>query len=442
MKAGSPYPKCRVHHVSHWRHGVFTLLLLCLPARLPAQTVLKLSLHDTVQPISAAYLQRGLNQAAADHDALVLLSLDTPGGLLESTRTMVSAIERSPVPVCVFVSPTGARAGSAGLFLLESADIAAMAPGTNAGASHPIVEGRTLDPILKQKIENDAAAFLRSITVPRGRNAEAAEQAVRNSISNSDTEALKLHLIDLIEPNDASLLKTLDGRTIHRFDGHAQTLNLTGYTVQTFAPSVRERFLTHLTDPDLAILLLLAGILLIYLEFNVPGTIIPGALGTLCVLLALFGLNLLPLRGASVALLIIGLALLLAEFKFPSHGIVASSGILAIVFGLATLVDAPIRELRVHPSTAIATGLAFGLITFYLGTIAIRARRNKTLLGPNAMIGLLAIVRSPLTPIGQVEVRGELWQATLPSGSAPLAPGASVLVREAHGFQLLVEPAE
>lgn len=428
----------------HMLQGLWIAVLLFFPLLASAQSpaVLKLALHDTVQPISAAYLQRGLDQAARDHDALVLLSLDTPGGLLDSTRTMVAAIERSPVPVCVYISPTGARGGSAGFFLLEAADIAAMAPGTNAGASHPIVEGRTLDPILKQKIENDAAAFLRSIVAPRGRNVEAAEQAVRNSVSNSDSESLKLHLIDLVEPSDDALLAALNGRTIHRFDGRAQTLQLSGYSLQSFAPSLRERFLTRLTNPDLAILLLLVGILLLYLEFNVPGTIIPGSLGALCVLLALFGLNLLPLRGTSVALLIIGLALLLAEFKVPSHGVVASVGILALIFGLATLVDAPVRELRVHTSTAIATGLAFGLITFYLGTIALRARRNKSLLGPAAMVGLRAIVRSPLTPVGQVELRGELWQATLSAGSGPLAVGASVLVHEANGFQLVVGPVE
>lgn len=438
--------------VASSRGLVFLLLLLvflgpCVQFQVHAQApvVLRLAIHDTIQPISAAYLQRGLDQAARDHNALVLISLDTPGGLLDSTRTMVSAMERSPVPVCVYISPTGARGGSAGFFLLEAADIAAMAPGTNAGASHPIVEGRTLDPILKQKIENDAAAFLRSIVTPRGRNTEAAEKAVRDSVSYSADEALRLHLIDLITPDEQGILFVTPGLNIRRFNGSNVHLNLLTARIQNLPPSPRERFLTRLTDPDLAIFLLLIGIFLLYLEFNVPGTIIPGALGALCILLALFGLNLLPLRGTSVALLVIGLALLLAEFKIPSHGVVASAGIVALIFGLATLVDAPIRELRVHPSTAIATGLAFGVITFYLGSIALRARRNKTLLGPHALVGLLAIVRSPLSaiglaPIGQVEINGELWEATLPVGSASEPIGTRVRVREAHGLQLLVGP--
>jgi membrane-bound serine protease (ClpP class) len=407
----------------------------------PTPLVVKLTIHDTVQPISAQYLHRGLAEAASEHAALVILSLDTPGGLLDSTRTMVADIERSPVPVAVFISPTGARAGSAGFFLLEAADVAAMAPGSNAGASHPILEGRTLDPILKMKLENDAAAFLRSVTPRRDRNPEAAETAVRDSKSYSDTEALKLKLIDLVVPDDAALLQSLDGRTIHRFDGSAHTLHLTGFTLRSVAPSFRESFLTRLTDPNLAVLLLIAGVLLIYLEFHVPGTIIPGSLGAFFVLLALFGLNLLPVSHTAIALVLAGAALMLAEFKLASHGILAFAGIVSLVFGLATLVDAPIREMQVHPSTAIAAGCGFGAITFLLAWLALRARRNKVLLGPQAMIGKLAVARTTLAPSGQVEVRGELWQATLRDSSGSVTAGHSVLILEAEGLRLLVEPS-
>jgi membrane-bound serine protease (ClpP class) len=430
---------------SRWRWGrtLSVLLLLLTATILHAQSplVVELTLHDTVQPISAQYLHRGLAEAAARHAALVIVSLDTPGGLLDSTRTMVADIETSPVPVAVFVSPTGARAGSAGFFLLEAADIAAMAPGTNAGASHPIVEGRTLDPILKEKIENDAAAFLRSITDPRHRNSQAAEDAVRNSKSYSDSECLKLHLIDQIAPDTPALIATLNGKTIQRFSGQSQTLKLTAYTVAALAPSLRERLLTRLTDPDIAVLLLLAGILLVYAEFNMPGTIIPGSLGALCVMLALFGLNLLPVRHTAVALLCAGLILLLLEFKFTSHGVLAGAGVAAIVVGLATLVDAPIEQLRVHLATAIAAGLAFGAISFWLGWIALRARRNKSVLGPQAMLGKLAIVQTALTPLGQVLIRGELWQAAL-SGGDFLPRGATVLVRSIEGLELQVVSAQ
>lgn len=423
-------------------HTAFLLVLLTLPAltQQPAP-VLKLTIHDTIQPISAGYLERGLAEASRRGAAAVLISLGTPGGLLDSTRSMVQAIERSPVPVIIYISPAGSRAGSAGFFLLEAADVAAMAPGTNAGAAHPIVEGRELDPVLKEKIENDATAFLRSYTSRRGRNQQAAEDAVRNSKSYDDEEALKLNLIDLTAPDDAALLRALDGRQIRRFDGSTQTLHLAGAPIIHVEPSIRERLLGRLANPDFAVLVFVIGALLIYLEFNVPGTIVPGSVGTLLVLLALFGLNLLPIHHTAVFLLLAAFALIVLEAKFPSHGALALAGTLSLVFGLATLVDGPIAEQRVHTSTAIAAGLGFGIISFGLAWIALRARRNKVLTGPQAMVGAAAIVRTPLAPTGQVEIRGEIWQARLitptPSSSAP---GDTVHVRAVEDLILLVEP--
>jgi membrane-bound serine protease (ClpP class) len=420
-------------------------LFVLLPATLSADTtpgvVVKLTLHDTIQPITADYLQRGLQEAARLHAQLVLISMGTPGGLLESTRVMVQAIENSPVPVVIFISPTGSRAGSAGFFLLEAADIAAMAPGTNAGAAHPIVEGRQLDPILKEKIENDAAAFLRSYAARRGRNVEAAEDAVRNSKSYSDEEALKLKLIDIESADDASLLAALDGREIHRFDGTTQTLHLQGAEIVTVVPSLRERLLSKLTNPDVAVLLLVLGGLLIYLEFNVPGTVVPGSLGTLFVLLSLFGLNLLPIRHTAIVLLLAAVVMMVLEAKFGSHGVLALAGVVSLVFGLATLVDGPIPELRVHTATAVGAGLGFGAISFGLAWIALKARRGKVLTGPQAMIGGTAVARTPLSPTGQVEIRGELWQASL-RGPATLAIGSVVSVRSIDGLVLIVEPVQ
>lgn len=402
--------------------------------------IVKLTIHDTVQPITADYLQRGLDEAARLHASAVLISLGTPGGLLESTRVMVEAIERSPVPVIVYISPSGSRAGSAGFFLLEAADVAAMAPGTNAGASHPVTEGHQPDAVLKQKIENDAAAFLRSFVSRRGRNVRAAEDAVRNSKSYSDEEALDLKLIDLISPNDQSLLATIDGRTVKRFDGSTQILRLNGATIAAIRPSLRERLLTRLTDPNLAVLLLVLGGLLIYLEFNVPGTIVPGSLGTLLVLLSLFGLNLLPIRHTAILLLIAAVVLMVLETKFASHGMLALAGTISLVFGLATLVNGPIPEMQVHTGTALGAGIGFGTISFGLAWIALRARRGKVLTGPQAMLGAIAVAQTSLSPTGQVQIRGELWQASL-RGRASLPAGASVLVRSVEGLTLIVEPA-
>jgi Membrane-bound serine protease (ClpP class) len=416
------------------------LLSSCARAATAKPVVVKLIIHDTVQPITADYLQRGLDQAARMHASAVLVSLGTPGGLLESTRVMVESIDKSSVPVIIYISPTGSRAGSAGFFLLEAADIAAMAPGTNAGASHPVTEGREPDAILKQKIENDAAAFLRSYVSRRGRNVQAAEDAVRNSKSYSDEEALNLKLIDLIANNDQSLLAALDGRQIKRFDGSTTTLHLQGATITEIAPSLRERLLTRLTDPNLAVLMLVLGGLLVYLEFNVPGTIIPGSIGTLLILLSLFGLNLLPIRHTAVLLLIAAVVLMVLETKFASHGMLALSGTICLVFGLATLVNSSVPEMQVHTGTALGAGIGFGAISFGLAWIALRARRGKVLTGPQAMVGAVAIAQTPLTPSGQVEIRGELWQATL-RNHASLPAGAAVLVRCVDDLTLIVEPA-
>ncbi len=411
----------------------------------PVVTVIHLDM--TVQPVSAWYLERGLHEAEEQHAAAALILLNTPGGLLDSMRDMVHSILASPVPVIVYVAPAGSRAGSAGFFLLEAADIAAMAPGTNAGAAHPVVEGGKLDPIMKQKLENDATALLRSYVSVRKRNIPAAQDAVLNSKSYSAAESLQLNLIDQISPDVPSLLRTLDGKTIVRMDGRSSVLHLGNPRLVDSYPSVRERVLGTLMDPNLAVLLLVAGALLIYLEFNAPGTIIPGALGTLLLLTALFALNLLPLRYTAVMLLFAALGLLLLEIKVPSHGILATAGIVCLVVGLLTLVAGPVPELRVRFATAFGVGTGFGLITVYLIRIALLARRNKVLTGSAAMVGAIAIAQEALPlmpasaeaapPRGQVLVRGELWFAESP---VPVPAGTQLKVCAVRGLTLLVEP--
>jgi membrane-bound serine protease (ClpP class) len=398
--------------------------------------VVVLHLNDTIQPISDEYLVRGLKRADDLRAEAILIELNTPGGLLETTREMVRQILDSAIPVIVYVAPSGSRAGSAGFFLLEAADLAAMAPGTNAGASHPVVEGGQLDPIMKQKMENDTTAFLRSFVARRNRNTSAAEEAVLNSKSYTEQEALKLNLINLVAVNDSELLDSIDGKSVTRFNGSSTTLRTKGAALVTVDPVLRERLLDKLTDPNLAVLCLILGGLLIYLEFNVPGTIVPGALGTLLVCISLFALNLLPVRYTAVMLIVGAFALLLLEAKFASHGVLAAAGTLCLVFGLLTLVNGPIPELRVHPATAIAAGAAFALITVFLVRLALRARRNKSLMGADALVGLTAIAQQPLSPSGQVLVHGELWQA---ESLIPVAPGEKVQVRGVRNLTLLVD---
>jgi membrane-bound serine protease (ClpP class) len=427
-----------------YRSVIFLVALIAILTARPASPegsasqpqVVVLQLDDTIQPISEEYLTRGLTLATVNHSAAILIELNTPGGLLDTTRSMVGKILASPVPVIIYVAPSGSRAGSAGFFLLEAADVAAMAPGTNAGAAHPVVEGTQIDAVMKQKLENDTTAFLRSYVSRRGRDTNAAQDAVLNSKSYTAQEAEQLHLVDIVASSNSELLDSLDGRAIKRFDGSTVTLHTRNANLVRLEPTVREQILDRLMDPNLAVLILVLGGLLIYIEFNSPGTIIPGALGTLLVLTALFALNMLPVRYTALMLLVAAFTLLLLEAKFPSHGVLAGTGILALIFGTLTLVAGPIPEMRVRLATAIACGLAFGLITVFLVRIALLARRNKVITGPQALVGNIGVAQQPLAPRGQILVHGELWQA---ESSDPAAAGEQVRVRSVDGLTLLVD---
>ncbi|MDR3792468.1 MAG: nodulation protein NfeD [Terracidiphilus sp.] len=404
----------------------------------PQPVVLKLVLADTIQPVSQDELLSAIRQASDSGAAALLIELDTPGGLLDSTRTMAGAILGSRVPVIVYVAPAGARAGSAGFFLLEAADVAAMAPGTNAGAAHPVSEMGKMDDTMAQKVTNDAQAFLRSYVTRRSRNAEAAAAAVESSHSYTAEEALQQHLIDLTASSEFNLLNALEGRTLTRLDGSQLTLHLAGARIQLVRPTLRDSILGWLVNPNIALLLLVGGALLIYLEFNVPGTIVPGALGTVMVLLAIFALNLLPIRFTAVLLLAAALALLLLEAKFGGHGVLAVAGILCLTFGTLTLVAAPIPELGVSPWVAFAVSAAFGGITVFLVRIAIRARRRKALLGADAMLGRAAFAMEPLAPEGHILVEGEIWRGV---AADPIPKGAALRVTGHDGMLLCVVPA-
>jgi membrane-bound serine protease (ClpP class) len=368
-------------------------------------------LNDTIQPVTAGQLDRAIARANTDGAAALLIQLNTPGGLVDSMREMAGAILSSRVPVIIYVAPAGARAGSAGFFLLEAADIAAMAPGTNAGAAHVVFEYGKPDETMTQKVENDAEAFLRSYVVKRNRNVDAAIAAVQSSRSYTAEEALDKHLIDLTASSDTQLIAALNGREITRLDGSRQTLHLAGARIQRIQPTLRENLLGWLVNPNIALLLLVGGALLIYLEFNTPGTIVPGALGTLMVLLAIFALNLLPIRYTAVMLLLGAVALLVLEAKFGGHGALAIAGIVCLTLGMLTLVAAPIPELGVNPWVAVAVSLAFGGITAFLVRLAVKARRLKVRLGVDALVGRPASAMEPLNPEGHVLVDGEIWRA-------------------------------
>ncbi|MDR3774934.1 MAG: nodulation protein NfeD [Terracidiphilus sp.] len=404
----------------------------------PQPVVEKLVLSDTIQPITAGQLDRAIAKANSDGAQALLVEMDTPGGLLDSMRSMAGAILSAKVPVIVFVAPAGSRAGSAGFYLLESADVAAMAPGTNAGAAHVVSEFGKIDETMSQKIENDAEAFLRSYVARRGRDVDAAVAAAASSHSYSAEEALDKHLIDLIANDDGALLASLDGRTITRLDGTRQMLHLAGARIEVVKPTLREELLGWLVNPNIALLMLVGGALLIYLEFNSPGTIVPGALGTLMVLLAVFGLNLLPIRYTALLLLLAALGLLVLEAKVGGHGALAVAGIVCLTFGMLTLVAAPVPEMNVNPVIALAVSAAFGVITVFLLRLAIRARRMKSRLGIDAMVGAAAKAMESLAPEGHVLVEGEIWRAV---ASEPVAAGAALRVVGHDAYLLRVEPA-
>jgi membrane-bound serine protease (ClpP class) len=417
---------------------VAILVLFSFPTR---ADILKVVVNDTIQPISAEYIARALDEAHRRNAQAVLIEINTPGGLVSSTREIIEKISASSVPVIVYVTPTGGHAGSAGIFILESADVAAMAPGTAAGAAHPVV---LIGPVqlkpddeMNRKIENDAAALMRSVTSKRGRNVESAELAVRESKSFTEQEALAGHLIDYVATTPQDLFRQMEGKSFKRFDGSAASLNLTGQPMVPFEMTLKEHILDTLMEGDVAFLLLAIGALALYVEFNHPGAIIPGTVGVVFILLAAFALNVLPTRFAALGLILGAFALFAAEAKFATHGVLTIGGIALLTVGGLLLVDSPIPEMRVHLLTALAVSIPFGLITAFLMTIAIKARRNKVVTGAQGLVGETGVVQTALSPQGKVFVHGELWDAV---ASSALAAGQLVVVRRIDGLTLEVDP--
>jgi len=418
--------------------SLFVLLLAILAGALALQAqVLRIQIDGAIQPIVEEYIGRTINLAARKHADAVLIELRTPGGLVDSTHGIIEKILASPVPVIVYVAPSGARAASAGFYILEAADVAAMAPGTNTGAAHPVMITGKMDDVMKLKVENDAAAFLRSFVTKRGRNAALAETAVRESKSWTDQEALSQHLIDVVASSDQDLFRQLEGQTITRFNGDKVTLHLVGKPVEDVPMTLRQDILDWLMDPNIAFIILAIGGLSLYAEFTHPGAIVPGVVGTIFILLSAFALNLLPVSWAAVTLIFAGFVLFALEAHFATHGILGIGGIAALTIGGLFLVDGPIPQMRVHIWTALGVSIPMGVITIFLTTLAIKAYRNKVVTGPQGLVGELGIARTDLMPAGKVFVHGELWDA---HSTQPVEIGKAVRVLEIHDMELVVEP--
>jgi len=418
--------------------GLFAITLALGAQSVPAAPkVIAVNVDGMVHPITAEIVGSAVAQAKQENASLVLIRLNTPGGLMDAMRETIEKIVSSPIPVVTYVAPSGGRAASAGFFLLESGDIAAMAPGTNTGAAHPVVMGTEMDAVMKQKLENDAAAYLRSICSKRGRNSVLAETAVRESKSFTEREALDQHLADLVAPNDRALLAALDGRVVTRFDGSSQTLHTAGAVIEEYEKSLRQKIVSAIADPNIALVLLVIGALGIYVEFSSPGLIAPGVIGAIMVLLGLSAMSVLPINWLGAALMLLAFTLFGLEVKIASHGILGVGGAVAMVLGAVMLIDSPVPELRIHWSTAIALALPFSAITVFLLSLVLRARRNKVETGREGMIGQMGAALTELAPEGTVFVHGEYWDAV---SASPLPAGAQVRVTAIDHLKLTVEP--
>jgi membrane-bound serine protease (ClpP class) len=415
-----------------------SILILMLAAIVApaAPKVIAVNVDSVVHPITVEIITNAIDQASRENAAAILLRLNTPGGLLDATREINSRIVASRVPVIAYVTPSGGRAASAGFFILQAADVAAMAPGTNTGASSPVLLGEQMDPVMRSKVENDTSAWLRSLVTKRGRNAELAEQTVRQAKAFTEREALDNRLLDVIAPDEQRLLDELDGREIKRFDGNTEKLHTRGAEIVDYRASLRERLIGAIADPNTGYILLVLGALGIYVEFQAPGLIVPGVAGGILVLLGLSSLAVLPISWVGAALLVLAVALFVLEAKFASHGILGTGGAVAMVLGAVYLINGP-PELRIRLSTALAVSLPFALITMFLVTLVIRARAYPISMGQQALVNQIAQARTALDPAGTVFVRGEHWDAV---SSVPVEQGGAVRVVGVDGMILRVEP--
>jgi membrane-bound serine protease (ClpP class) len=402
-----------------------------------APKAIAVDVDGMVHPVTTEIVSSALDRARQEGAVVVIVRLNTPGGLMDAMRETIEKMVAAPVPVVTYVAPSGGRAASAGFFLLEAGDVTAMAPGTNTGAAHPVAMGGEMDPVMKQKVENDAAAYLRSICTKRGRNSALAETAVRESKSFTEREALDQHLVDLIASSDADLLAALDGRTITRFDGSKVIVHTRGASIEVYQRTLRQRIIAAIADPNIALVLLVLGALGIYVEFSSPGLIAPGVIGAILALLGLSALSVLPINWLGAGLLILALALFVLEAKFTSHGILGIGGAVAMVLGAVILVNGPIPEMRIRWSTAIGLALPFSAITLLLLSLVVSARRHKVETGVEGMIGATGSAITELSPEGKVLVRGEYWDAV---ALRPVTAGARVRITAVDRLKLTVEP--
>ena len=405
----------------------------------PASAVSAVSLIEldsAITPVTVRLLASAIERAHAEGSQALIVQLNTPGGLERSMRSMVQSILASPIPVIVYVAPGGARAASAGVFITMAAHVAAMAPATNIGAAHPVAVGGGGDKEMIKKVENDAAAFARTIATERGRNAEWAEKAVRSSVSATEREAVKLKIVDLVAESVPDLLAKIDGRPAKTSKGQV-TLATKGAPVNVIEVRFRDRFLALISDPNIAYLLMMAGMLGIFFELSNPGAILPGVIGGICLILAFYAFQSLPVNWAGLLLLLFGVVLLIAEVKVVSHGVLAVGGVVAMLIGSLMLYDSPeTTGIRLSWYVVVPTVGTTAALVFFAVSMGIRALYRPSVTGESAMVGRVGVTRSALAPEGQVMIDGELWRAVSQDGT--VAAGEPVQVAAIDGLTLKV----
>jgi membrane-bound serine protease (ClpP class) len=395
---------------------------------LAAAEVRKITVDAPIHPVTSEYITTALRDAARADVRLLIIGINTPGGLDSSMREIIGAVVNSPVPVAAYVSPSGARAASAGFFIGVACDIFAMAPGTNTGAAHPVgfsITGQAMDKTMEDKVTQDAASYIKSLAAKRGRNVSMAEDAVRKSLSYTEEEALKGGLIDLVAVSDAGLIAALDGKVVKRFDGKETVLALAGQPLVSIPMTFRQRFLLTISNPNLAYILLMIGLLGLYFEFAHPGAILPGVLGGICLLLAIFAFQILPINYVGLLLIVLAIVLFILEVKVHSYGMLSVGGIAAMIIGSMMLIHSPVPEMRPSLRVIIPVAVGISLVCIFLVALVVKAHSRRSFTGREGMVGEIGTARTDLAPAGTVFVHGELWRA---ESDVPVHAGERVRV--------------
>ncbi len=424
---------------------VLLILLVCLSAFLPGQghgdqarPVVVAHMEGVISPVTAEYLESALARASVDKAEALVIMLDTPGGLDTSMRAMVKAIVGSPTPVITYVAPSGARAASAGVFITLASQVAAMAPGTNIGAAHPVsMGGGKMDKEMAAKVENDAAAYIRSLASKYGRNADWAEEAVRKSVSIPESEAVAMGVVDLEADDLTSLLAKVDGRKVSTAYGD-RVLHTKGAKVVPYDMGARLKFLRVISDPNVAYILMMVGLLGIYFELSNPGLIFPGVVGGISLILAFYSFQTLPVNYAGVMLIILAIIMFIAEIKITSYGLLAVGGVISLLLGSVLLINSPLPYMRISVwliMPAVATITAFFIV---LMRVAIKAHRSKPTMGAQGLVGRVGEARTGLDPEGDVFIQGAHWSAY---SDEPVKAGEKVVVIAVEGLKLKVKKA-